>query len=52
MENEKSKNIIIGAGLGMVFGAAFGSAAVGLVIGAAVAAVSGSCIRNKLASRA
>lgn len=35
MKNENSKNITLGAGLGIVFGAAFGSVAFGLVIGAA-----------------
>lgn len=48
MKNEKSKDIILGAGLGIVFVAAFGSVAFGLVIGAALGMAAGPSIRKKL----
>ncbi|WP_158278712.1 glycine zipper domain-containing protein [Rhodohalobacter mucosus] len=51
MKKQKTKNIAIGAGLGIILGAVVGSAAFGLVLGAAVGAFAGPRIRKKLASR-
>ncbi|GEM_PF-1425395 len=48
MKNEKSKDITFGAGLGIVFGAAFGSIAIGLVMGAAFGMAAGPSIRKLL----
>lgn len=50
MKNEKTENIAWGAGIGIVFGAAFGSVAIGLVIGAAAGAIAGSAIRKMIES--
>jgi|AntRauTorcE11897_2_1112592.scaffolds.fasta_scaffold169408_1 uncharacterized membrane protein len=46
MENQKSKDIALGAGLGIIFGAVFGSVAIGLVIGAALGTIVGPSIRK------
>ena len=51
MKNKKTKNIVVGAGIGIVVGAIVGSAGFGLVLGAAVGAFAGPKIRKKLASR-
>ena len=48
MKNEKTKDIVLGTGLGIVFGAALGSVAIGLVVGAALGAFAGPKFRKKL----
>lgn len=46
IKKEKTTEIALGAGLGIVFGAAFGSVAFGLIIGAAIGTFAGSEIRK------
>lgn len=46
MRDKQSKDIALGAGIGIVFGAAFGSVAIGLIIGAALGTVAGPSIRE------
>lgn len=51
MKHQKSNDIAWGAALGIIFGAAFDSIAIGLVIGAALGTLFGQKIRMLIESR-